>query len=133
MGTALHILPTSNVTKIRRKCLFIFGEKLLVEFVQTQIPAKFFLLQVLISSLLNCWQLKFFRLCFIPNWWVYELFFLGIELILGTRVKSVDVRRKTLLTAVGETISYKILIIATGARVLKLIFQFVDAIFYSDG
>ncbi|KAF8390425.1 hypothetical protein HHK36_024951 [Tetracentron sinense] len=44
----------------------------------------------------------------------------GIELVLGTRVKSVDVRRQTLLTATGETISYKILIIATGARALKL-------------
>ncbi|XP_050224183.1 monodehydroascorbate reductase 4, peroxisomal [Mercurialis annua] len=44
----------------------------------------------------------------------------GIELVLGTRVKSADVRRKTLVTAAGETISYKILIIATGARALKL-------------
>uniref|UniRef100_A0A453PD99 FAD/NAD(P)-binding domain-containing protein n=1 Tax=Aegilops tauschii subsp. strangulata TaxID=200361 RepID=A0A453PD99_AEGTS len=41
----------------------------------------------------------------------------GIELVLGTRVISADVRRKTLLTATGETISYKTLIIATGARV----------------
>lgn len=47
--------------------------------------------------------------------------FLGIELVLGTRVKSADVRRKTLLTAMGETISYKFLIIATGARVMKLV------------
>ncbi|XP_073119187.1 monodehydroascorbate reductase 4, peroxisomal isoform X2 [Henckelia pumila] len=44
----------------------------------------------------------------------------GIELILGTRVKSADVRRKTLLTATGETISYKYLIVATGARALKI-------------
>ncbi|KAI3824002.1 hypothetical protein L1987_05449 [Smallanthus sonchifolius] len=44
----------------------------------------------------------------------------GIELILGTRVISADTRRKRLLTATGETISYKFLIIATGARVLKL-------------
>ncbi|KAF7819566.1 monodehydroascorbate reductase 4, peroxisomal [Senna tora] len=44
----------------------------------------------------------------------------GIELVLGTRVKSADVKRKTLLTATGETISYKILIVATGARSLKL-------------
>ncbi|KAL5793194.1 hypothetical protein ACOSP7_001788 [Xanthoceras sorbifolium] len=44
----------------------------------------------------------------------------GIELVLGTQVKSADVRRKTLITATGETISYKFLIIATGARVLKL-------------
>lgn len=51
-----------------------------------------------------------------PKWYKEH----GIELILGTKVKSVDVRRKTLLTAVGETISYKILIIATGARALKL-------------
>ncbi len=46
---------------------------------------------------------------------------IGIELVLGTRVKSADVRRKTLLTAAGETISYKILLVATGARVLQLI------------
>lgn len=45
---------------------------------------------------------------------------LGIELVLGTRVKSADVRRKTLLTATGETITYKILIVATGARVSNL-------------
>nr|KAJ0220926.1 hypothetical protein LSAT_V11C200083800 [Lactuca sativa] len=51
-----------------------------------------------------------------PKWYKEH----GIELILGTRVKSADVRRKTLLTATGETISYKFLIIATGARVLKL-------------
>lgn len=43
--------------------------------------------------------------------------FSGIELVLGTRVISADVRRRTLLTAAGETISYKILIVATGARV----------------
>lgn len=54
---------------------------------------------------------------------VNELLLPGIELVLGTRVKSADVRRKTLLTATGETISYKILIIATGARVLELLFQ----------
>ncbi|KAI3452443.1 hypothetical protein Pfo_009107 [Paulownia fortunei] len=51
-----------------------------------------------------------------PKWYKEH----GIELILGTRVKSADVRRKTLLTATGETISYKYLIVATGARVLKL-------------
>ncbi|KAL7094845.1 hypothetical protein ACP275_11G130000 [Erythranthe tilingii] len=51
-----------------------------------------------------------------PKWYKEN----GIELILGTRVKSADVRRKTLLTATGETISYKYLIIATGARALKL-------------
>lgn len=50
---------------------------------------------------------------------------LGIELVLGIRVKSADVRRKTLLTAAGETISYKILIVATGARVLELIFHWL--------
>jgi thioredoxin reductase len=33
-------------------------------------------------------------------------------------VIAADVRRKTLLTGTGETISYKTLIIATGARVL---------------
>ncbi|XP_010243060.1 PREDICTED: monodehydroascorbate reductase 4, peroxisomal [Nelumbo nucifera] len=51
-----------------------------------------------------------------PKWYKEH----GIELVLGTRVKSADVKRKTLLTATGETISYKILIIATGARALKL-------------
>ncbi|PIN07884.1 Monodehydroascorbate/ferredoxin reductase [Handroanthus impetiginosus] len=51
-----------------------------------------------------------------PKWYKEH----GIELILGTRVKSADVRRKTLLTATGETISYKYLIVATGARALKL-------------
>ncbi|KAL5213109.1 hypothetical protein ABZP36_023956 [Zizania latifolia] len=44
----------------------------------------------------------------------------GIVLVLGTRVISADVRRKTLLTSSGETISYKTLIVATGARALKL-------------
>ncbi|KAL2552419.1 putative monodehydroascorbate reductase [Forsythia ovata] len=51
-----------------------------------------------------------------PKWYKEH----GIELILGTQVKSADVRRNTLLTATGETISYKILIVATGARPLKL-------------
>ncbi|KAK9117165.1 hypothetical protein Sjap_016112 [Stephania japonica] len=51
-----------------------------------------------------------------PKWYKEH----GIELVLATRVKSADVRRKTLLTATGETISYKILIIATGARALQL-------------
>ncbi|XP_077253614.1 monodehydroascorbate reductase 4 isoform X2 [Tasmannia lanceolata] len=51
-----------------------------------------------------------------PKWYREH----GIELVLGTQVKSVDVRRMTLLTATGETISYKFLIIATGARALKL-------------
>ncbi|EXC20301.1 putative monodehydroascorbate reductase, cytoplasmic isoform 2 [Morus notabilis] len=51
-----------------------------------------------------------------PKWYKEH----GIELVLGTRVKSADIRRKTLLTVAGETISYKILVIATGARALKL-------------
>ncbi|KAK1326945.1 putative monodehydroascorbate reductase, cytoplasmic isoform 2 [Acorus calamus] len=51
-----------------------------------------------------------------PKWYKEH----GIELVLNTRVKSADVRRKTLITATGETISFKILIIATGARALKL-------------
>lgn len=51
-----------------------------------------------------------------PKWYKEH----GIELVLGTRVKSADVKRKTLLTATGETISYNILMIATGARALKL-------------
>ncbi|KAK4392979.1 Monodehydroascorbate reductase 4, peroxisomal [Sesamum angolense] len=52
-----------------------------------------------------------------PKWYKEH----GIELILGTRVKSADVRRKTLLTATGETISYKYLIVATGARYMLLL------------
>ncbi|KAI8533682.1 hypothetical protein RHMOL_Rhmol10G0027900 [Rhododendron molle] len=51
-----------------------------------------------------------------PKWYKEH----GIEVVLGTWVKSADVKRKTLLTATGETISYKFLIIATGARALKL-------------
>ncbi|CAH9125230.1 unnamed protein product [Cuscuta epithymum] len=51
-----------------------------------------------------------------PKWYKEH----GVELVLGTRVKSADVKRKTLLTATGETITYKILIVATGARALKL-------------
>ncbi|KAI7750364.1 hypothetical protein M8C21_014690, partial [Ambrosia artemisiifolia] len=51
-----------------------------------------------------------------PKWYKEH----GIELILNTRIMSADVRRNTLLTAAGETISYKFLIIATGARALKL-------------
>ncbi|CAI0455073.1 unnamed protein product [Linum tenue] len=51
-----------------------------------------------------------------PKWYKEH----GIELVLGTRVISADVRRKTLLTAAGETITFKFLIIATGARALKL-------------
>ncbi|KAM1544347.1 hypothetical protein ACFX10_044822 [Malus domestica] len=51
-----------------------------------------------------------------PEWYKEH----GIELVIGTQVKSVDVRRKTLLAGSGETISYKVLIIATGARALKL-------------
>ncbi|KAI9081482.1 hypothetical protein K1719_036628 [Acacia pycnantha] len=52
----------------------------------------------------------------------------GIELVLGTRVKSGDVKRKTLLTVAGETISYKILIIATVGR----LFTSKIANFYED-
>ncbi|GAA0186117.1 hypothetical protein Leryth_019948 [Lithospermum erythrorhizon] len=51
-----------------------------------------------------------------PKWYKEH----GIELILGTRVKSADVKQKTLVTSAGETISYNILIVATGARALKL-------------
>ncbi|XP_023759354.1 monodehydroascorbate reductase 4, peroxisomal [Lactuca sativa] len=51
-----------------------------------------------------------------PNWYKKH----GIELILGTRVESANVRRKTLLTTMGETITYEFLIIATGSRAVKL-------------
>nr|CAD1822781.1 unnamed protein product [Ananas comosus var. bracteatus] len=68
-------------------------------------------------------RLPFFHTCvgtnderLTPKWYKEH----GIELVLGTKVTSADVRRKTLITATGETISYKILIIATGARALKL-------------
>ncbi|XP_074576187.1 monodehydroascorbate reductase 2, peroxisomal-like [Curcuma longa] len=44
----------------------------------------------------------------------------GIDLVLGTRVKSANVKLKQLITTNGEIITYKILIIATGARALKL-------------
>ena len=50
-------------------------------------------------------------------WIVCITTLLGIELILGMKIISADVRRKTLLTSSGETISYKTLIVATGARV----------------
>jgi uncharacterized FAD-dependent dehydrogenase len=56
---------------------------------------------------------------------------LGIELILGTKVISADVRRKTLVTVAGETISYKTLIIAIGARVLDLLHFFFVYFFIS--
>ncbi|KAL4333216.1 hypothetical protein GQ457_07G001860 [Hibiscus cannabinus] len=51
-----------------------------------------------------------------PQWYEEH----GIELVLGTRVESVDVGQKSLLTAAGETIQYGILIIATGAQALRL-------------
>ncbi|KAI5084361.1 hypothetical protein GOP47_0000530 [Adiantum capillus-veneris] len=51
-----------------------------------------------------------------PKWYKEH----GIELALGTHIKAVDVKLKTLLSAAGETITYKTLIIATGARVLRL-------------
>ncbi|KAJ8899805.1 hypothetical protein K2173_019505 [Erythroxylum novogranatense] len=47
-----------------------------------------------------------------PEWYKEH----GIELVLGTRVMSADVKCKILLTATRETISNSILIIATGAR-----------------
>jgi hypothetical protein len=45
-------------------------------------------------------------------------------------VVSADVRQKTLLTDTGETISYKILIVATGALLYLYIQEFItkDAI-----
>jgi len=58
-----------------------------------------------------------FNLLYFSN---FYFILLGIELVLGTKVISADVRRKTLLTGTGETISYKTLIIATGAQVLDL-------------
>ncbi|XP_020269720.1 monodehydroascorbate reductase 4, peroxisomal-like isoform X2 [Asparagus officinalis] len=51
-----------------------------------------------------------------PEWYKEH----GIELILETTVKSANVKQKTLTTENGETISYRTLIIATGARALKL-------------
>ncbi|KAL2634352.1 hypothetical protein R1flu_005831 [Riccia fluitans] len=52
----------------------------------------------------------------LPKWYKDH----GIELILDTRVVAADVKNRTLRTASQETIAYKILIIATGARVLRL-------------
>lgn len=80
-----------------------------------------------------CNRLRPMRCCLHITIWILNL---GIELVLGTRVKSADVKRKTLLTATGETISYKILIVATGARVLKLILlgflQFILCCFWNS-
>jgi len=39
------------------------------------------------------------------------------ELLLGTRVVAVQVKLRTLTTAAGESITYDILIVATGSRV----------------
>ncbi|CAI7917141.1 unnamed protein product [Closterium sp. NIES-54] len=44
----------------------------------------------------------------------------GIDVLLETRVVSADVLRKKVTTAAGETIQYTTLIIATGARALRL-------------
>ncbi|GAQ86404.1 monodehydroascorbate reductase [Klebsormidium nitens] len=44
----------------------------------------------------------------------------GIELLLNTRVTSADVKKRALTTQSGETITYKTMIVATGARVLRL-------------
>uniref|UniRef100_A0A7N0UNN3 monodehydroascorbate reductase (NADH) n=1 Tax=Kalanchoe fedtschenkoi TaxID=63787 RepID=A0A7N0UNN3_KALFE len=51
-----------------------------------------------------------------PEWYKEH----GIEMILGTHVDSVDVEQKMLLTNAGESISYRILLVATGAQALKL-------------
>jgi thioredoxin reductase len=47
-------------------------------------------------------------------------------------VIAADVRRKTLLTGTGETISYKTLIIATGARVLDTFVLIFHPFFVSN-
>eukprot|EP00850_Spirogloea_muscicola_P000412 SM000002S05492 [mRNA] locus=s2:56884:58965:- [translate_table: standard] len=52
----------------------------------------------------------------LPKWYKDH----GIELLLSTKVISADVKQKTLTTQDEETISYQTLIIATGARALKL-------------
>ncbi|CAI5480174.1 unnamed protein product [Closterium sp. Yama58-4] len=44
----------------------------------------------------------------------------GIDVLLETRVVSADVLRKKVTTAAGETIQYTTLIVATGARALRL-------------
>ena len=41
----------------------------------------------------------------------------GIELILSTEIVKADLAGKTLISAVGETFKYQILIIATGSTV----------------
>lgn len=80
------------------------------------------LMRIVPSSMTFLWIFVTFGVCFctyLAFIWNLALS-IGIELVLGTRVKSADVRRKTLLTATGETISYRILLVATGARVLEL-------------
>ncbi|KAG9141218.1 hypothetical protein Leryth_001702 [Lithospermum erythrorhizon] len=52
----------------------------------------------------------------LPEWYTEK----GISLILSTEIVTADLASKTLTSASGETFKYQILIIATGATVLKL-------------
>ncbi|CAM6121817.1 unnamed protein product [Calypogeia fissa] len=68
-------------------------------------------------------RLPFFHTCVgtgqgrhLPRWYREN----GVELILNTKVVKVNLHEKTLLTEVHETITYRTLIIATGARAMKL-------------
>ncbi|GAA0141409.1 oxidoreductase [Lithospermum erythrorhizon] len=52
----------------------------------------------------------------LPEWYTEK----GVSLILSTEIVKADLASKTLTSASGETFKYQILIIATGATVLKL-------------
>ncbi|CAM8898324.1 unnamed protein product [Rhodiola kirilowii] len=68
----------------------------------------------LLSSFQTCVASNEQRLT--PEWYKEH----GIEILLGTLVESADVEQKTLLTDAGETIRFRILLVATGAKALKL-------------
>ncbi|XP_028782347.1 monodehydroascorbate reductase [Neltuma alba] len=52
----------------------------------------------------------------LPEWYTEK----GIELILSTEVVKVDLAAKSLISATGETITYQILVVATGSTVIRL-------------
>ncbi|KAK4766405.1 hypothetical protein SAY87_008047 [Trapa incisa] len=52
----------------------------------------------------------------LPDWYKES----GIEIILSTEIVKADLAAKTLISAVGESFKYEILIIATGSTVFRL-------------
>ncbi|EPS59809.1 monodehydroascorbate reductase [Genlisea aurea] len=52
----------------------------------------------------------------LPEWYPEK----GISLILNTEIVKADLASKTLISAIGETFKYQILIIATGSSVIRL-------------